>query len=198
MKFSATPEHKERVDLHHQSTQPPPMVVIPNEYDLTRLYKEHAGKVARWAARLGGPSLEPMDVVQEVFEVVHRKLSTLRHGVSPTTWLFAITRNTVLAARRKQRLRNWLSATIPGLMERTSAGPLPTPVESLERREAALELHRLLEALPEQQRTAFVLYELEGMSSEEVATLMGASVATTRLWLHRARAKFLQLTESES
>jgi RNA polymerase sigma-70 factor (ECF subfamily) len=174
------------------------MVELPREHDLARLYKEHAGKVARWAARLGGPSLEPMDIVQEVFEVVHRKLSTLRHDVSPTTWLFAITRNTVLAARRKQRLRSWLVATIPGLFERTSAGPLPTPVEFLERREAAVELHRLLEAFPEQQRTAFVLYELEGMSSEEVAALMGASVATTRLWLHRARAKFLKLMESES
>ena len=183
--------------LRTEMSQREPTIDTPDDRDLGRLYKEHAGKVARWAARLGGPGLEPMDLVQEVFEVAYRKFSTLRPDVSPTTWLFAITRNTVLAVRRKQRLRRWLSVRFPALLEETNAGPLPTPVESVERREAAVKLHRILEDLPEQQRTAFVLYELEGMSSEEVATLMGATVATTRLWLHRARAKFFELTEGE-
>jgi RNA polymerase sigma-70 factor (ECF subfamily) len=147
---------------------------------------------------LGGPFVEPLDIVQEVFEAAHRRLSTLRPDVSPATWLFAITRNTVLASRRKQRLRGWVSSILPGTLDRTSGGPLPTPLESLERREAALKIHRLLEALPERQRTAFLLYELEGLSSEEVATLMSAPVGTTRLWLFRARAKFVGLMENET
>jgi RNA polymerase sigma-70 factor (ECF subfamily) len=191
VKFPNRPEHIMLVDLQACV----PKSEDPSKRDIGRLYKEHAGKVARWAARLGGPSVDPLDIVQEVFEVAHRRISTLRPDVSPTTWLFAITRITVMALRRKQRLHRWLSASVPGLMERTSAGPLPTPVESLERREAAAKLHRLLESLPEQQRTAFVLYELENMSSEEVAALMGASVGTTRLWLYRARTKFIELME---
>jgi RNA polymerase sigma-70 factor (ECF subfamily) len=166
--------------------------------DFPRLYRDHAAKVARWAARLGGPFVEPLDIVQEVFEAAHRRLSTLRPDVSPATWLFAITRNTVLASRRKQRLRGWVSSILPGTLDRTSGGPLPTPLESLERREAAMKIHRLLEALPERQRTAFLLYELEGLSSEEVATLMSAPVGTTRLWLFRARAKFVGLMENET
>src|SRR6266851_6353046 len=165
--------------------------------DFPRIYRDHAGKVARWAARLGGPFVEPLDIVQEVFEVAHRRLSTLRPDVSPSTWLFAITRNTILAYRRKHRLRSWVSSIVPGLPERTSAGPLPTPLESLERREAATRLHKLLDTFPERQRTAFLLYELEGLSSREVAALMGAPVSTTRIWLHRARTRFLRLMDEE-
>jgi len=195
--------NKSRAEVQQETarSEPPDATARPESTDgergFPRIYRDHARKVARWAARLGGPFIEPLDIVQEVFEVAHRRLSTLRPDVSPSTWLFAITRNTILANRRKYRLRSWVSSIVPGILDRTSAGPLPTPLESLERREAATKLHELLDALPERQRTAFLLYELEGLSSAEVASLMDAPIGTTRLWLHRARTRFLRLMEEE-
>ena len=63
--------------------------------------------MGRWAARLGGPSIEVEDVVQEVFLVAKRRLVSFRPdgGGSITTWLFRATERIVKATRRKQRLR---------------------------------------------------------------------------------------------
>src|SRR4051795_4570758 len=70
--------------------------------DVASLYRAHAAKVGRWAARLGGPSIEVEDIVQEVFLVAKRRLVSFRPdgGGSITTWLFRATERIVKAARR--------------------------------------------------------------------------------------------------
>ena len=50
----------------------------------------------------------------------------------------------------------------------------------------------MLDRLPERQRKVLILFELEGLSTQEIATLIGARVGTVRVWLFRARAAFLQ------
>ena len=81
--------------------------------DVGSLYRKYAAKVGRWAARLGGPSIEVDDVVQEVFLVAKRRLGSFRSdgGGSVTTWLFRATDRIVKATRRKQRLRRLFGAS---------------------------------------------------------------------------------------
>ena len=167
--------------------------------DVASLYRTYAAKVGRWAARLGGPSIEVEDVVQEVFVVAKRRLVSFRAdgGGSISTWLFRTTERVVLAARRKQRLRRLLGATpasdLPGS---DVAGPIPS--DELERRQEIAHVYRVLDRLPERQRKVLILFELEGMSTQEIAALIGARVGTVRVWLYRARAAFLQRHESMS
>src|SRR5204862_7805739 len=80
--------------------------------DVALLYRAHAAKVGRWAPRLGGPSIEAEDVVQEVFLVAKRRLRAFPPdgGGSATTWLFRATDRLVKAPRRKQRLRRLVRA----------------------------------------------------------------------------------------
>ena len=157
------------------------------------LYDDGAPLVARWAVRLGGPNIDAADVVQEVFIVAHRKFHTLRPEIKPSTWLFGITRRVVLAQRRKQRRWLWLAK---GSFESAELVPFsgPTPVQQLEQRRALADAYRVLERMREKHRVAFVLFELEGHSVQEVAELCDAKLNTVKVWLHRARAEFVKLS----
>jgi RNA polymerase sigma-70 factor (ECF subfamily) len=154
--------------------------------DFETLYRTHARQVWRWAARLGGPTVEADDVVQEVFVIARRRLSRFAGQAKVTTWLFRTTEKVVRNARRKLRWRRWL-----GLPQPEIASPRPTPVEALERDELVRQVHAVLEDLPERHRRMLILFEMEGLSTDEIAALVGARVGTIRVWLHRARAAFI-------
>jgi RNA polymerase sigma-70 factor (ECF subfamily) len=73
-----------------------------------------------------------------------------------------------------------------------TASPAPTPLETLQRRRAAELTYAALEALNENHRSAFILFEIEELSGQQIAELKGVSVSTVWVWLHRARARFLE------
>jgi RNA polymerase sigma-70 factor (ECF subfamily) len=173
----------------HARTASAPRTVSGGAMDVEDLYRLHARTVARWAARLGGPGVDVEDVVQEVFLVAKRRLGAFTGDASVTTWLFRATANIAAAARRKQRLRRWLGRTSAD--ERPGMGAAgPTPVEALEQRQDVAAVYRALDALPERLRRVLILFELEGLSTQEIAELTNARAATVRVWLFRARAKF--------
>jgi RNA polymerase sigma-70 factor, ECF subfamily len=175
-----------------QTSAPPPVGNDAAEVDIGSLYRTYATKVGRWAARLGGPAIEVDDVVQEVFLVANRRLRRFRpDGGTATTWLFRTTERIVKAARRKQRVRRMFtwppSASPPG-----AGVARAIPSDEFERRQEIERVYRVLDCLPERQRRVLILFELEGLSTAEIATLVGARVGTVRVWLFRARAEFLR------
>ena len=165
--------------------------------DFDVLYREHAATVARWAARIGAPGMDVDDIVQEVFLVVNRRLGEFRGDAKISTWLFRITENTVRNWRRKQHVRRLLrrgdddslAADVPSLR--------PTPVEEIEHRQNADAVYRILDRMPERYRTVIILFEIEEMSTEQIAELLAMKAGTVRVWLHRARADFLRLQGKE-
>ncbi len=165
---------------------PPP----PEEHELGALYRAHAQTVARWAARLGGPTADVDDIVQEVFLTVQRLLGGFRGEAKITTWLFRITQNQVRHQRRKQRYRKFLRGSADDV-----AGQLPSPrlspVEEIEQRQAKTTVYKVLDRLSDKYRTAFILFEIERLSGEEIAALLDQKVGTIWVWLHRARTQFL-------
>jgi RNA polymerase sigma-70 factor (ECF subfamily) len=79
-----------------------------------------------------------------------------------------------------------------------SLAPSPsTPQEEIERRERHVRLYQALDQLPDGYRTALILYEIEGLSGEEVAELTGTSLGTVWVRLHRGRAKLLEVLDKE-
>jgi len=70
------------------------------------------------------------------------------------------------------------------------AGAGPAPGDALEERQAIDRLQRVLDGLSERYRSVLVLFELEEMSTDEIARFMDRPPATIRVWLHRARAQF--------
>lgn len=159
--------------------------------DLDTLYRAHAQRVARWASRLAGPSLDAEDLVQEVFLTAQRLLPGFRGEAEVTTWLYRITANVVRHRRRKDRVRRWLGGSAEDVAGRI-ASLRPTPVEDLEQRQAAELLYRALAGMAEKYRSVLILFELEGLSGEEIARLTGTRPATLRVWLHRARGQLVE------
>ncbi|HEY4395567.1 MAG TPA: sigma-70 family RNA polymerase sigma factor [Polyangia bacterium] len=187
-----------RPHLARAVSSPPsaPLPAADSAVDTDSLYRAHASTIARWAVRLGGPGIDPNDVVQEVFLVAQRRLTLFRpEGGRITTWLFRTTEKIVQTARRKQRLRRWLARWAgppPGLGEAR-----PVPGEALERRQEVASVYRVLDRMPERLRRVLVLFELEEMSTQEIAELVGARIGTVRVWLFRARARFIELHAKE-
>ena len=159
--------------------------------DVASLYRAHEATVLGWATRLGGPGIDAEDVVQDVFLVARRRLRTFEGPGKITTWLFRTTEKVVQTARRKQRLRRWLSLSSDGDAAGIGAAGL-TPSEALERRREIRDVYRVLDRLPDRQRRVLILFELEGLSTQEIGELVGARVGTVRVWLFRARARFME------
>jgi RNA polymerase sigma-70 factor (ECF subfamily) len=157
------------------------------------VYDAYAELVFGWAARLAGPTLDPEDLVHEVFLVVQQQLSKFRGDAKLTTWLYRITANVVLDRRRKERRRWWRNRRAGDEAARAPAGP--TPLEELEQRREHELVYRVLDTMNEKHRTVLVLFELEGHSGEEIARLMGTRSETVWVWLNRARAQFRQRLE---
>jgi RNA polymerase sigma-70 factor (ECF subfamily) len=144
--------------------------------------------VARWADRLGGVDCDVEDIVQEVFLVVSRKLTSIRADGNFTSWLFQVTRKITA----NQRRRTWWRRLWTG-DEALEQMPWPGlgPEADLERRRAMVLFHHALGRLPEKQRTVFALYELEGMTTAEIAELVERNPSTVKVQLLRARERFM-------
>jgi len=165
----------------------------PEPVNVGDLYKMHAATVARWATRLGGLGIDVEDVVHEVFLVAHRRLGEFRGQADPATWLFRTTDLIVRAHRRKARLRALLSRSVADEFDSAQAGSSAiSPVEDLIERQRARNVYRALDSLPEKYRSVFVLFELEGLSGDEIAALTGIKIATVWVRLHRARERFVR------
>jgi RNA polymerase sigma-70 factor (ECF subfamily) len=163
----------------------------PGPPELTSLFRTYAPQVERWVARLGGPSLDAEDVVQEVFLVVQRRLAEWRAEAKVTTWLYRITERVVHRQRRKQRMTKWLRGLSSDFTDHIPTERL-TPVDELERKQASRTVYAALESLERKQRAIVVLFEIDGLSGDEIATLTSTKLATVWVQLHRGRARFLK------
>jgi len=162
--------------------------------ELERLYREHVQRVARWIGRLGGPAVDVEDLVHEVFVIVQKQLSGFRGEAKITTWLYRITENVVRHHRRRERVRRFFGMS--DAVDHVASARL-TPVEELERRQAAELVYRVLDKMNERYRTLVILFELEGLPGDEIAELLGIKPGALWVALHRARAQFLSRLEKE-
>lgn len=174
---------------------PEPLVLDAKGVDIAELFREHGATVARWAARLGGPGVEVEDVVQEVFMVASRRLDRFEPNAKITTWLFRVTERVVYAFRRSSRMRRRL-ARLPSGLTNLFITPLPEPADQLNRNDASRLIYACLDKLPENHRRVLILFQMEELSTDQIAELLDVKPTTVRVWLHRARSRFIELYES--
>lgn len=164
---------------------------VPEPLTFATVYAAHAPTVARWAARLGGPSADVEDITQEVFLVVNRRLAEFRGDSRMSTWLFGITAKVAANERRRRKLRQLWFRLVPSAGDEAPSAA-EGALEQLETRERRAMFHRALDRLNERHRRALVLFELEEMSVDDVAAHLALRPGNVRVLLHRARAAFLQ------
>jgi RNA polymerase sigma-70 factor, ECF subfamily len=149
------------------------------------IYRSFVGDVSRWIRALGGPDADRDDLVQDVFVIVHRRLADF-DGSNLPGWLYQIARHRVRDFRRLQ----WFKVLVGrGHIDNTACTSVAGPEAAFGNKEKAEALAHLLTRLPEAQRAAFVLFEVDGYSGEEIARLQGVPVNTVWARVHKARLK---------
>jgi RNA polymerase sigma-70 factor (ECF subfamily) len=146
---------------------------------------EHSGRVYRLAYRLTGNRQDAEDLTQEVFVRVFRSLSTYAPGTFEG-WLHRITTNLFLdGARRRAKIRfdalaDDADVRLPGRIAPPDAEVLAGLFDD--------DVERALASLPPDFRAAVVLCDVEGLSYDEIAGVLGLKLGTVRSRIHRGRA----------
>lgn len=136
---------------------------------------------------------DAMDIVQDAFIKAHRNLATFQGGSTFYTWVYRIMMNLSIDHLRKQR-RHQLDATAvpldgdPVLAPRLMSG---NPVRAALDSEIRERMNHALSALSENHRAVLVMRELDGLSYDEMADVMGCSKGTIMSRLFHAR-KYMQ------
>ncbi len=153
------------------------------------VYDAYATFVWRSLQRMGVPESDLDDALQEVFIVVHRKLDQYdAERAKLSTWLFGITLNVA----RKHRSRGRLTLGVD--LEATPSDQ-PCQDTQLQRMQQAERLNVVLGKMRPEHSATFVMFELEGLSCQEIADLTGVPVGTVYSRLHKAREQFKDLVE---
>jgi RNA polymerase sigma-70 factor (ECF subfamily) len=157
-------------------------VLLGDIESFRRLVERYQRPLLTMARNLTPPDTDHEGVAQDVFLAAFRRLAWFDPKRSAfSTWLFTIARNrcrTELARRRPVA-----GAELPDVVDSR------LPEQAASEAELFRQLDAALDALPFQQRSAFVLAELQGLSYEEVGRIEGIGVGTVKSRIARAREK---------
>ena len=143
----------------------------------------------RHAARIVGPGPDAEDVVQDALFSAWRSIRSFE-GTSFRAWLFRIVTNRALDRIRARKRRPELPLDPPDdeeIVWAEPAAPGPDLVEMASSREALVAVEEALRRVPEEQRAALLLRDVEGFAYEEIAVITSVEVGTVKSRIHRAR-----------
>ena len=160
------------------------------------LFERYSSMVFNLACQILGDREEALDVAQEVFLAIYRKMGTFRGESSLKTWIYRIA-----VRRAANRFRWWNRLRRRGtvsLEEHLSKNPereyalaftsrARSPEDSLLIQEEREEVKRMLNELPLQQRIAVIMRDIEGLSYEEIAESLNVSLGTIKSRIARGR-----------
>jgi RNA polymerase sigma-70 factor (ECF subfamily) len=153
------------------------------------LYRQYFDFVWSSARHLGVPTDAIDDVVQDVFIVIHAKLSTLQKPEALRSWIYGIVRRTVSDYRRSRRTRDAAGARLGSELKAYQPAQ-PSPLEMAERSAALQLLGTILIELDEPKREVFVMVEVLEMSVPEVVQALEIPLNTAYSRLRMARLAF--------
>jgi len=158
----------------------------PSEPWFKELYERHFDFVWRTLRHLGVRQADLADACQEVFLIVHRRYPSFDARAKVTTWLFQICFN---KARERRRTAHARREVLGEVALDQARGP-SDPFSELERQDKLAVFEAALEAMELEQRAAFILFEVEGMSGPEVAEALAVPLGTAYSRLRLAREAF--------
>lgn len=156
------------------------------------LVTRYERKVYSLAYRYSGDPDDARDLAQEAFLKAFVALKGFRGGSSFSTWIYRITANVCLDAMRSRRRRPTVSLDRPlaagdGDMKWQVPDGSVDPGEVVERRELQAAVQRAITRLSPEHRMVLVLRDLQDLSYEEVAGVLGLNLGTVKSRLNRAR-----------
>jgi RNA polymerase sigma-70 factor (ECF subfamily) len=151
------------------------------------LFTTYHDRICRYITGMVHDPAEAEDLTQETFLRAFRHRDSLRDPGAARGWLYRIATHACLD-RLPQR-----PASMP--IDDSAPSKAPSALETAERADTSLCVQRCLDFLPDSYRAVILLYEAHGLTAAEIAELLGVSLATVKIRLHRARRKLEQIMQ---
>ncbi len=156
------------------------------------LVAKYQRKLSRLLSRFIRDPAEVEDVAQEAFVKAYRALPSFRGESAFYTWLYRIGINTaknylVAMGRRAPTTTEFDADEAESFEDGEQLRDINTPESMLMSKQIGETVNEAMESLPEELRTAITLREIEGLSYEEIATIMNCPIGTVRSRIFRAR-----------
>ena len=156
-------------------------VLAGSTSDFRKLVEHYQNPVFRFARSLIGDQHDAEDITQEVFLAAFNNLKSYdAKRASMQIWLFTITRN---------RCLNYLKRKRPMVNDEVANTQPTTTSKETERNEFWIHLDRALDKLPLEQKTAFVLAEIQKLPYADIARIEQTSLGTVKSRIHRAKQR---------
>jgi RNA polymerase sigma-70 factor (ECF subfamily) len=146
---------------------------------IDELLARYEQRIYRFGLRMCGDEDAAREVLQETMLAAFRNLPGFRGTASLSTWLFQIARNSCIKARRGVQPNVPIDEHVPAID--------PAPDVQVHARQIGEALAAAIATLPPDQRETLVLRDVEGLSAEEAAAVVGIDIGALKSRLHRAR-----------
>ena len=162
--------------------------------DIVKEYKKHVYNVCLGMMKRAD---DAEDLAQEVFITAYKNYGSFNGESKVSTWLYRIAVNKCLETLRKNQRQKRKAESIP-LNEAPEPGndQFYHPGVEMEKRERSAILFNAMDELPEHQRVAFTLQQVEGLSMMEIASVMEKTTSSVESLLHRAKANLRKILRS--
>jgi len=154
---------------------------------LEALLARHERQIFRFGLRMCGNEEDARDVLQETLLAAFKGVRQFRGDAQLSTWLYQVARSFCTKARRRGAGEPARYEALEGAAAREVSVPASAPDDRAHAREMARVLQEALLALPDAQREVVLLRDVEGLSAEEAARVVGVEVPALKSRLHRAR-----------
>jgi RNA polymerase sigma-70 factor (ECF subfamily) len=173
--------------------------MFTSQLEFQNIYTDFQPKILRYLCRLVGED-EAEDLAQETFVKVGSALDSFRGESKLSTWLYRVATNTAIDRLRSPAFQRaseevFLEDPLENCGSQAddrdpwTGEKKPSVEQKLVRDEMNACLLGQIEKLPEIYRTVFVLSELEGLANQEITEILGVTIDTVKIRLHRAREK---------
>lgn len=152
------------------------------------LFKKYKNNVYALIVHYLGPNYDLDDIVQQVFINIFRSLSGFKGLSSLDTWIYRITSKICIdQIRKKYRKRHLTLVNNTEFVERASSDGSDDVLQSQERKELVSQIYEAMDKLNKDKRTVIVLFEMEGLSLDEIAKILKKPVGTIKSRLFHGR-----------
>jgi RNA polymerase sigma-70 factor, ECF subfamily len=171
------------------------MAPASENVDAGVLFEAYHDRIYHYVLNLVRNAAEAEDLTQDTFLRAHRYGDSLRDPKVVRGWLYRIATNVCVDRVRQRKLLVSLDSEDAEGRVKPPVSESPSPLDISERKETSACVQRCLDFLPDKYRAVILLHEAHSLTAPEIADLLGVTVATVKIRLHRARRGLQQVME---
>jgi RNA polymerase sigma-70 factor (ECF subfamily) len=163
--------------------------------DAGQLFDVYHDRIYRYVLRMVKNPAEAEDLTQDTFLRAYRGHESLRDPQAVRGWLYRIATHACLDRLRQRKPQVSIDTGEGADRVNAVVSKSPSVLEITERKETSACVQRCLDFLPDSYRAVILLHEAHSLTAAEIAELLGVTVTTVKIRLHRARRKLQRIME---